>query len=157
MELKMFGQTFQIGAPYAEGQTINAAEAKTLNQIRKENISNNVRKKLGELAGEGKVLLGAAIDQALALVSKADSEYVFTLASVGAGKRIVDPVEKEAMALARAFVSAKLAEKGIKVKDYDKDKLAAKIAEVAATDKVQAIAKKNVAGRKGLDLDIGDI
>ena len=37
------GLSFEISQPYAAGQTINEAEAKALNQVRSENIGNNLR------------------------------------------------------------------------------------------------------------------
>ena len=42
--ITILGEKFEITAPYAEGQTLTAVEARVLNQTRAENIGNNLRK-----------------------------------------------------------------------------------------------------------------
>lgn len=139
------GESFQISQPYVAGHTLTEAEAKTLNQVRSENIGNNLREKIKELLDAGK------LDEAKALVAERDSTYEFTLATVSAAAKL-DPVEKEARAIAKEIVKAKLAEKGLKAttppdgetKESWAEKIEANVAKFAATEQVMAEAKKAV-------------
>lgn len=169
--LTIAGIAFDVSTPYAEGHTCTEAEAKALNQTRGENIRNNQAKAVkavieaaGGMQGEnGKDLpeIGTdAMAELTANVADYDKGYVFTLASVGGGRKSKDPVEVEANKIARAAIMAHLKASGRGVKDVDKDLLAAKIAEVAGSDNVVKAAKKAVAERTKLaegalaDLDI---
>lgn len=147
------GVAFQISQPYAAGQTLTEAEAKALNQVRSENIGNNVREKVKELVEAGKT------SEAEALVAEKDGAYVFTLASVAASAKL-DPVEREARNLAKEIVKSLLAAKGLKIttapegtSDEDwKAKIEANIDTIAAREEVLKEAKKAVdAKRKRLD------
>ena len=51
-EITIAGQTFAVLQPYAEGHTITEAEAKALNQVRAENVRNNMAGKV-KAAAEG--------------------------------------------------------------------------------------------------------
>lgn len=141
----IYGHPFTVSEPYTEGHVITAAEAKALNQVRAENIGNNLREKLKELLDAGNTT------EAEALVAARDAEYVFTMSS-GAGTVKRDPVEAEARKLARELIKAKLAESGRKVgtapEGYTdeswKEYIESKIDEVAAIEDVLKQAKKNV-------------
>ena len=152
---------FEVSAPFAEGQTISAAEAKVLNQTRAENIANSHRKMVQDA-------LASTEDNALqtvrAAIAKYDAEYVFTLSN--ATRVPADPVAAEAQKIAREFIKGKLAEKGFKsVKEYlaiegNEAKYDANIEKVSASDDVMKLARKRVADKKkivdvtseGLDL-----
>lgn len=142
------GHQFEIATPYEAGHPLTEGEAKALNQVRSENIRNNMAKVVKEKGAD------AAED-----VAKYDADYEFTLASVGAGTRGMDPVEREARSIAREAIKAALAKKGEKIKDKDPDAVEAKIAEVAARPDVIKSAKKRVEEKKkavevaGVDLD----
>lgn len=144
------GDAFEISQPYAEGHTITAAEAKALNQTRSENIGNNLRKKLAELKENG-----ASHEDLAAVVAEADANYIFTLASVSASKKL-DPYEREALKIAKELVKAKLAAQGRKTTDVPKgmtkedweEKLEATYEDVASNERVVATAKKTVDARK---------
>lgn len=153
MQMTVAGLTFEISTPYAEGHTVTPAEAKTLNQTRKENISNAVRKQIEALKVEGTFPEGAE-QKALDLVSTYDAGYTFSLGGGGSSRVVLDPVEKEALAIAKIKVNEAIAKKGGKVKDYDKDAYAAKVAEVAKMEKVVAEAKRRVASRGKMDLEV---
>jgi hypothetical protein len=143
------GESFQLSQPYAAGHTLTEAEAKTLNQVRSENIGNNLRDKIKELIEAGKLA------DAQALVAERDASYEFTLAQVGAS-RVLDPVEKEARSLAKEIVKAKLAEKGLKftvapdgeTKESWAEKMEANVEKFAASEQVLAEAKKAVAAKQ---------
>lgn len=149
--LSIYGLAAEISAPFVEGHVMTAAEAKALNQTRTENISNNVRKAVGELKSEDGTFTAENAQKALAIIADADSKYVFTLANVGSGRKVVDPVEREAMAIAKAGLTAKLKERGETVKGYDEKNgegaFAAKVEEVAQREDVRKVAAKRVAER----------
>src|SRR5690606_27986717 len=84
---KIGDHVFPISQPYEEGHTLTAIEAKVLNQVRAENIGNNVRKKVQELLAEGKTA------EAEALVAEKDREYQFTEAAAGGSSRTMVPAE----------------------------------------------------------------
>lgn len=150
--LTIYGLSAEIAAPYAEGHTITAAEAKVLNQTRAENISNNVRKAVGELRAEDGSFSAEAQAKALELIAAADSTYVFTLANAGSGRKVVDPIEREALSIAKAGLTAKLKERGETVKGYDEKNgegaFASKVAEVAQREDVRKVAAKRVKERQ---------
>lgn len=150
--LTIYGLTAEITAPFAEGHVLTAAEAKALNQTRTENIGNNVRKAVGELRSEDGSFTDENKTKALALIAEADGKYVFTLTNVGSGRKVVDPVEREAQAIAKAGLTAKLKERGETVKGYDEKNgegaFQAKVEEVAAREDVLKVARKRIAERQ---------
>lgn len=156
--VKIAGALFTLTAPYAEGHPLTAAEAKALNQVRAENIGNNARKKIEEMKGEGD-WTDATLQTAAEHVASIDASYVFNLTNIGGGKKSADPVEAEAMKIAKERVAAALKNAGKTLKDVDKDKLAAKVAEVAAREDVMKLARKRVEERAKAagDINLDDI
>lgn len=149
--------SFEISQPYSAGHTLTEAEAKALNQVRSENIGNNVRSKIKELLEAGNT------DAAKALVAEKDAAYEFTLASVSASAKL-DPVEREARALAKEYIKAHLAATGRKInvapegetKESWADKIEAQVDILAAKDEIVKEAKKAVdQKRKRLDSLLG--
>lgn len=144
------GMEFQVRAPYAEGHTLNAAEAKTLNQVRAENIGNNLRSFIKEAKAEGK-----SAEEITAAVEAYDAEYEFSLA-VGSTARKLDPVEREAIKIAKEIIKAHLAKTGRKLtvapegmtKEEWEDKVAEQVETLAARDEVLKEAKKAVAAQQ---------
>lgn len=144
------GLVFKISQPYEAGHVITEIEAKVLNQVRGENIGNNVRAKLKELAEAGK-------DQAEldALVAEKDAEYVFTAGNIGEGRKL-DPYEKEADKIARELLRAKLSETGRKLtvapegvtEDDWKAKIDAEVERIATNEEVVKAARQRVDARK---------
>lgn len=161
------GLEFTIAAPYAVGHVITEAEAKALNQVRAENVRNNTATAVSKLKDEkgvkdagGKVTLSAEVlAEITKVVTDYDAAYVFTLASVGGGKRTTDPVEAEAKKLAKAAIAAQLAAKGKTLKQVDPEALAAAIAKVADSEQIQKEARRIVKARaesaKGALEDLG--
>jgi uncharacterized protein involved in tolerance to divalent cations len=141
------GLVFEISQPYAEGHTITDVEARVLNQVRAENIGNNVRAKLKEMseAGEGE-------DALKALVAEKDAEYVFTAGNVGEGAKL-DPYEKEAQKIARELLREHLASTGRKLtvtpEGMSDDEWKAKIQE--NTDRIMVMDDVVKAARKRVD------
>lgn len=146
-EISIHGEKFTVTAPYAEGHTLSAVEAKVLNQIRAENLANNYRKSVKDALDKG-----TGLDEVRAKFAAYDQEYTF--AAGGTSRTPVDPVEREATAIAKLSVKEKIREKyGKSVKEYLADegnqaKYDAAVEQIAAQDDVVKLAKKRVADRK---------
>ena len=97
------GRPFTISNRYSEGHTCTANEADALNQTMHENVRNNLAEKLKKIDDDS---------EAQALVDSYSADYIFG-ARGGGGSR--DPVQTEAMNLARGKVKAALQRKGHKV------------------------------------------
>ena len=149
--ISISGETFEVSAPYAAGQTINEAEAKTLNQTRAENIGNNFRAAVKKALEEGKIA------EVRAAIAEYDASYQF---SMTATRQPIDPIESEAFKIAREVVKARIAEKtGLTLKKYletegNQAKYDAAVEKMAAQDDTLKLAKKRVAEKKKV-LDIG--
>lgn len=146
------GQTFEISAPYAEGHTVNAAEANVLNQTRAENIGNNVRKRVDDaLKIEDEAERNAALAKVQEDVAKYDAEYVFNMSS-GRTTISTTPEEREARKIAKAVLTRKLKEAGTTFKAYKDDKgedyVEEKLATIMEMDAVKKEAARAVAEAK---------
>lgn len=152
---------FTAPIPYAAGHVLTEPEARALNQVFHENLRNNFAKtvKASNEGAEGSIPV-ADLPAAFAAYA---GEYSFAMPGQGGGtSRVMDPVEREARALAKELIKAHLQKQGKSItapKDASdeqkaeyKAKIDAKIEEIATKDEVLAQAKKNVAARaKGLD------
>jgi hypothetical protein len=98
------GKTFNVAPRYAEGHTLNANEANALNQTFFENIRNNFA---------GKAKEGGTQEELDAYVQS----YQFGVRTGGGGGSR-DPVEVEAMSLARDQVKKAITGSGKKISDY---------------------------------------
>ena len=118
--------------PYAEGHSLTANEAVTLNQTYVENIRNNCHNAIGEMVDAAGSLESVDPKAAQKLIDDYCAKYEFHERK-GGGFRSADPVESAAMELARGKVRDAIVKKGIKLKDVP----AAKVTELAR----DAIAK----------------
>lgn len=140
--LTVLGLTVDIEVPYSEGHVLNASEASVLNQTFTENVRNNTAKVVKEKLAAGDTA------GATAVITEYAAKYTFNeRTATTAVSRKMDPVEKEALAIAKAKVLQALEAKGVKVKDVNADELKAKIAEVAKNPKVILAAEAEVASR----------
>lgn len=153
-QMSILGVVVTVPQPYATGHQITEAEAAALNQTFAENISNNRRKLVKEMQEEGK-------DEAeiAAMVEEYASTYEFTLASVGTSTTRMDPLTREAYAIARDYLNAMIKENGMTVKAYKEakgeDTYSEKLAAIAANDQIIALARKRLDERKQImDLEI---
>lgn len=161
---------FNVTLPYLAGHTINEAEAKVLNQTRKENLGNNFRPKVRayeDAIAEGKDP-EVSLDQLIADFAKLDADYVFTLANAAASVKLT-PEEREARSIAKEYVKMQLEAQGLKVntppeghtEESWKDTLEANYEAIADSEEVKKIAaetvKKRAAAKKlalpGLNLE----
>lgn len=154
------GVEFTISLPYSEGHVVTAAEAKTLNQTRAENISNAMRKKIEELKDvpgdetteDGKpIMVGfseEALQKAADMVAAYDADYTFAMG--GAPRKALDPLEKEALSIARAEVTRLVKESGKKVKDIDPAIIEQNVEAFAQNPQVIDLARKRIAEKQQL-------
>jgi len=144
--IQILGEKYEISAPYVAGHALSEAEAKVLNQTRGENIGNNFRKSVKDaLALADETARSAALTKILEEITAYDKEYVFTVSGT---HQVVDPVEREALKLAKAAVMAKLKADGRDIKAIDKEKLEAAIEKVALREDILKAAKKRVSELK---------
>lgn len=150
------GIVLKVPAPFKEGHVLRPNEAAVLNQTYAENLRNNfsntVAKAIEEAGGADKVKVKDLQKQLDSYVT----EYDFGVRR--AGTITADPVEREALKLAKEKVKEALKAKGIKLKDFPTDKLNALAEEAVGkypefTTQAQAIveAKKSV-GLESLEL-----
>lgn len=148
---------FTVSMPYEAGYgPITEAEARVLNQTRKENLSNNFRAQVQAFKDGAEGAL-ATVEELQAKFAELDSGYVFTIANTGTASRKLDPVEREARNIARDLLKQALAAEGQKYKeapegtsqeDWDAF-IEAKLDEIAGMDEVVKTAKATVKARQG--------
>ena len=145
------GIAVEVSQPYEAGHQITEAEAKALNQVRAENIANNLRKTFKDLLEAAGGDTAAVQADAQAKVAEYDASYEFTLASVGGGATRLDPLTKECRSIARQFIAGKLKEAGISQKDYleanGENAIKDKIVELSEHPQIVDLAKKNLEER----------
>ncbi len=152
-EITIQGVAFNVSQPYSEGHPVTEAEARALNQTRSENVRNNMAKAVKaakEAAGEGNPLADDVLSSLAMAVSEYDDAYIFTLASIGGGRKSKDPVEIEATRMAKAAIMGQLKKAGKKLADVDPDAFKAKVAEVAELPQIVKAATKSVKDRAAL-------
>lgn len=141
--LTIAGRSFTVEPRYAAGHVLNDNEAATLNQTFYENLRNNFAPKAKEGADQ------AAFDEYA-------SQYAFGVRTGGGGSR--DPIEVEAMELARDAVRKGILASGKKISDYK----AAAISEAAAKylekkPELRELARKRVEEmRANAETSLGD-
>lgn len=152
------GVIFAVSQPYAEGHAITEAEAHALNQVRAENIRNNMASKVKAAKAEleeGAELSEATLSELAATVAAYDADYVFNMASAGGGATPKDPIQAEAVKMAKAAIAGLLRKKGVTVKAYTetdegKARYDENVAKLADSAEYQKAAKKAVAEREKL-------
>jgi hypothetical protein len=114
------GQDFEIPSPFEEGHPCTANEAAALNQLLKENVRNNFANRVKKAVEDGTFdakQMQKDLEQYVA-------EYEFGVRRGGSGGSTpVDPVEKEAMALARDKVKQSLKSQGYKISEVGAEKI----------------------------------
>ena len=150
---------FVIPQPYAAGHTLTEGEARAMNQVLAENIRNNMAPKV-KAAIEGTAKDDAptieTIDQFVADYA-ASYEFNATATSAGGG-RVTDPLEVEAIAIAREILKGALRAKGIPYAKVPAEIRDQKIALLAAQEATVKEARKRLeARRKAAESALGGI
>lgn len=165
--IEILGVEFSVTMPYDAGHTINEAEAKVLNQTRRENLGNNFRAKV-KAFNDNDEGAASSIDELQSQFAELDAAYVFTLSTASAAVKRT-PEEKEAINIAKNYIKAQLDAAGRKITDVPKgedgnavmsqedwdDAVTQEIERIAATEEVKKMAKDIVKARdktKGLAL-----
>ena len=161
-DVTIAGEIFTLNETFATGHVLNEAEAAAMNQLRFENIRNNTASKV-KAAKEGTAKEGDPTSETIAqFVADYAAAYQFTKANAGE-RRSADPIDREAIVVARELFKAALAKKNISYAKVEAEARDAKIAEIAAMPKVREEAKSRVKARqkaaeKTLDMfDLDDI
>lgn len=142
------GLLFSAPAPYAAGHTITEGEAHALNQVLAENLRNNFASTVKKAVEASKEEGGAPVDKAELDAAFAEyvGKYEFGVRQAGTSSVAVDPVEREALKLAKAVVRNAIKAAGRKVSDYaaeDITTLAGKILE--KKPEIYDTARENIA------------
>jgi hypothetical protein len=154
MPITIQGHEFEFGAAkYAEGHVVTANEANALNQVRLENIRNNTAAKIKKAADEAGVepsavnldaQFGDEAGATLRSVIQAYADnYEFGARAVARAEPI-DPIEREAMKIAKETVRKALSAAGHKIKDLDPEKVQGLYDAYAAKEETLKEAKRRV-------------
>lgn len=155
-EITIAGKKFQVRNPYDEGHALTAGEASSLNQLRHENVRNNMAKAVKTWDGTEEGLLQAVDDY--------DRDYTFSIRAAGEPRVTSDPITTEAKAIAREAIKQKLEASGQKA---DAKQISAAVEKLLANEvqgpKFRQVAEQRIAERKRLasqamdDIDISGI
>ena len=156
-EIAIAGINFQAPNPYVAGHALRENEAGVMNQTLHENLRNNFASTVKEAKTKAEEN-GGDVDTAALQTQFIEyiKDYDFGVRRAG-GARIADPVEREAMKLAREKVRQALQKKGVKPADVGAEKITELARGVIEKyPQYMEIAKANVAARESLgdDLDI---
>jgi hypothetical protein len=168
-QVTIAGETFEIKAPYEEGHTLNAAEASVLNQTYLENIRNNAAGKIKAakekaeeagavfsldvpVGGEGEDA-GKTLRQ---LINEYAESYEFGI-RVARNSEPADPVEREARAIAREAINAKLRASGVKRKDISDEAFEEALKKHSQNPAIVKEAQRRVKAKESLGLDELDL
>lgn len=152
-DIMIQGVKFTATTPYEAGHQLTEVEAKVLNQTRLENLRNNfsARVKAANEGGEG----APTLDSLTGEFAEYDTKYTFAMPSTGGGARKLDPVEREARALAIEIIRDNLSNenpprKYADVKKANPEGLAGKIEELSLNDEVVKLAKQRVKAKESM-------
>ena len=145
-QVKIQDMHFDVPRPFAEGHVCTGPEAGVLNQTVAENTRNNWAIRVKKAIEDGtfdQAKMQAEIDQYL-------EEYDF---GVRRGRGPTDPVEREALNMAKDMVRKAIREQGFKLADIETEKIN-ELAEqaVAENPDITKEAKRRVAERSKLTI-----
>lgn len=144
--VRIRGYQFSISAPYAEGQKMGEAEVQQLNDLRADNIRNNLTKPvldaLATLPPEG-MLSPDQLAELQEKITAYDKNYSLQLKHQARPR--VGQIEAEARVIAEERLDAQLRSSGLLPEAVD---YPAMLAEFIALDTVQALARERVAAKR---------
>ena len=149
------GQNFQIPKPFAEGHACSASDASVLNQILAENTRNNWSTRVQAAIKDATDEAPFDHDKMQADIDEYLEGYEF---GVRRGRGPVDPVEREALSIAKELVKAALRKAGHKIASVDVSEIN-RLAEEAVekNEKITTTAKRRVEERTALGADSLDV
>lgn len=146
MQIRIKGYTFTLSEPFRDGTVLTKAEAQALNDLRAENIQNNLRKLVAEATAElaqGELLSEARIVDIQGKLTKYDLAYTFVEKHIPRPRR--GDIEAAARELAEERVGASLRQQEITVSP---DELEFMIAEVEGLPAIIDEARALVSARR---------
>lgn len=106
--LTINGHVFEVedDPNIVEGAPMSAGHVHSLQQTRRENVRNNFASKVKERQGEDGSLGDAEKAELQSALADYAAKYEFGVRQAGTARRVVDPVEKEMLRMARDDISA---------------------------------------------------
>jgi len=143
-KVKIQDLIFEVPAPFVEGHVCTKAESGVLNQTLAENTRNNMAKLLKSAVEDSSFEhneFQAKIDEFL-------EEYEF---GVRRGRGSADPIEREALIIARDLIRNALRRAGYKVADVDSQEITRLALEaIDENDNINIEAKRRVDQRQSI-------
>lgn len=156
VQVRIRGYQFTLSAPYAVGQRMGEAEVQQLNDLRADNIRNNLTKPVVEEISKlqpGAMLSPEALASLQARVSDYDSKYQLQLKHQARPR--VGQIEAEARLIAEERLDAQLREAGLDAASVDYPGL---LAEMISVPTVQELARERVQAKaQVLQHNLGDL
>lgn len=149
-EITLQGHTVAVPVPFAEGYVLRENDANALNQVYAENIRNNIASQVRRTKEqEGRDLTTAEIQTAL---DEYVQTYDFGMRVAGSGPRApADPIEAEALRLAKEAVKTALRNRGVKLKEMEPGQINDLAQQVLGKNpQLRDTARANVEARKDL-------
>lgn len=154
--IRIRGYQFQVSAPYSEGGRMGEVEVQQLNDLRADNIRNNVTKVVVDamaLLPEASMLSPETLAELQAKISTYDSRYCLQLKHLARPR--VGLIEAEAKAIAEERLEAELRQSGQVPGDVDYPRL---LADTMALPQVQALARDRVQAKSQVfQHNLGDL
>lgn len=136
------GVSFTITLPFLSGHVCSAGEARVLNIARTDAIRNSFARRVKEVLGSRTEGLSLAENERLqAELAVLDANYSFR---PDEPLRSADPVQAEALRIAKSKVEEALQKRGVKLESLSSEQLASKIVQVSTLDAIQQEAKSRV-------------
>lgn len=136
--IRIRGISFECPAPYSPGHVCNAAEARVLNGAFAENVRNNFSKR------EEIALNSVVSDKDIEQLQEKFAEYAASYILGGTRGNLADPLAREARRIARIVALAELNRAGIAEEDADKERLSARITDLAKSEDVRTEAQRRL-------------
>lgn len=161
-EYTIAGKTFHVHQPYAEGHVLTAGEAASLNQTFAENIRNNFASKV-KAAHEAGSFDHDAFQTQLDEYMHSYEFGVRRSSGGGSTRAPADPVEAEALLIAKDKVKQSLVKKGYALKDVPASEITRLAKDVldrkdATAEAIRTAAATRVAARQDVaDIELGEV
>ncbi len=148
------GVQLTVPVPYKEGHPLRTNEASVLNQTYAENLRNNLAKDIAKAVDDaGGDTAKVDVAGLQTLVDSYIPDYDFGVRRLGAGP--IDPVEKEALRLAKEQVRDAFRAKGYNLRDVGGEVINTRAAEaVEAYPQFRKLAEQNVKAKAKIGAEV---
>lgn len=145
--VRIKGYQFHISAPYSEGQRLGEAEALHLNDLRADNVRNNLKKLVDDACAmlrQGELLDTSTLAELQAQITRYDANYSLQLKHQA--KPRIGMIELEALAIAEAKLEEELRKPGAaELAPRDKEII---IRQYAGLPEVLELARARISARR---------